>query len=156
MKLRSYRPSDRSSCLEIFESNIPKFFHISERKGFEEFLDNLPGPYFVIEDKTETIVGCGGYAINPSLATADLCWGMVLQTCHGTGLGRLLLVERLARIQSNLEIQLVCLNTCQHTVDFFRHMGFVIEQVIQNGYAPGLDRYEMRFTIQTQVTSHKT
>src|SRR5690606_14882619 len=75
LSARSYSPADRSTCLGIFDSNVPDSFSASERADFEAFLDSLPGPYFVVEDESGRAVACGGYAVNPGT------------TCHRPLLG---------------------------------------------------------------------
>ncbi|HYJ80835.1 MAG TPA: GNAT family N-acetyltransferase [Longimicrobiaceae bacterium] len=146
MRVRDYTPADRSACLAVFDSNVPEFFVPPEREGLGAFLDALPGPYLVVEDDAGVMVGCGGYAINAD-ATADLCWGMVVRELHGTGLGRLLLRARLDRIRADPAVAAVALNTSQHTRGFYERLGFVTEQVLPDGYAPGLDRCDMRLTL---------
>jgi ubiquinone/menaquinone biosynthesis C-methylase UbiE len=88
--LRNFAPADLSACLAIFDSNVPEFFVPAERAAFASFLAALPGPYLVVQQAGE-VVACGGYAVEPGTATADLCWGMVLPTDER------LLPERFAR-----------------------------------------------------------
>ncbi len=45
LEARNYQVSDKEFCLALFQSNVPKFFKTHETAEFEEFLDNLPGPY---------------------------------------------------------------------------------------------------------------
>lgn len=148
MRIREYTPADREGCLAIFDSNVPEFFVPAERADFTEFIDTLPGPYFVVEDETGALVGCAGYALEPGTTRADLCWGMVLRQRHGTGLGRLLLHERLARIRADARVDVVALDTSQHTRSFYEQVGFVTERVTPDGYAPGLDRWDMRLQLR--------
>jgi len=144
MRVHNYTPDDLTACLAIFDSNVPEFFIPAEREAFASFLAALPGPYLLIEDQAGTVVACGGYAVALGTATADLCWGMVTRTRHKSGLGRLLLLARLERIKADPAVQNVALNTSQHTRGFYEHMGFVVERVQTNRYAPGLDRCDMR------------
>jgi len=85
LSARSYSPADRSTCLGIFDSNVPDSFRDSERADFEAFLDSLPGPYFVVEDESGRAVACGGYAVNPGTTCADLCWGWSFATVSARG-----------------------------------------------------------------------
>lgn len=82
MRLRPYTPVDRDACLHLFDTNVGDFFVEEERAGFEEFLDGLPGPYFVGEEDGE-VVACGGYAVDED-GEADLCWAVRLQTIPAT------------------------------------------------------------------------
>jgi ribosomal protein S18 acetylase RimI-like enzyme len=148
MRVRDYTAADRPACLAVFDSNVPHFFVPPEREEFAAFLDDLPGPYLVVEDETGVIVGCGGYAVTPGTAVADLCWGMVDRARHGTGLGRVLLDARMERVRHDPAVDAVALNTSQHTRGFYERRGFVIERVEIDGYAPGLDRCDMRLVLR--------
>lgn len=147
MRVRPYAAADRSACLALFDGNVPEFFVPGERADFAAFLDALPGPYLVVEDDAGAIVGCGGYAVTPGTTTADLCWGMVARERHGTGLGQLLLEARLRRIHADRAVDAVALNTSQFTRGFYERVGFVTERVVPDGFAPGLDRCDMRLVL---------
>jgi GNAT superfamily N-acetyltransferase len=148
MRVREYTAADRDACLAVFDTNVPAYFITQEREAFAAFLDDLPGPYLVIEDESGTIVGCGGYAIVPETRTADMCWGMVARDRHGTGLGRLLLDARLDAVRADPRAEAVALNTSQHTRGFYERRGFVAERVTPDGFAPGLDRCDMRLSLR--------
>lgn len=151
MHVRDYTPADRDPCLAVFDSNIPTWFLPHEREEFATFLDTpLPGPYLVLVDEAGTVAGCGGYAMQPGTRDVVLCWGMVDRTRHGTGLGRLLLDERLARVRADRltsRIASVELHTSQHTRGFYERRGFVLERLTPDGYGPGLDRCDMRLVL---------
>ena len=147
MRVRPYTPADRAACLAVFDGNVPAYFVSEERRAFADFLDDLPGPYLVVEDEGGAVVGCGGYAVVPETRTADLCWGMVALHRHGTGLGRLLLDARLEAIRADPRAGAVALNTSQHTRGFYERRGFVTGRVVPDGYAPGLDRCDMRLVL---------
>jgi len=142
--LRDYRESDREACLAIFDTNVPKYFAASERQDFAAFLDDLPGPYFVIEDAS-AVVACGGFARYPSEPdVVALCWGMVAQDRHKKGLGQALLVERLRRLAKTYRGQDVVVYTSQHTAGFFARNGFETARVVRDHFAPGIDLHKMR------------
>ena len=150
MRVRDFRDDDVDGCLAVFDSNVPRFFTAPERPAFVAFLGALPGPYLVVEDDEERIVACGGLAIVPVTGRADLCWGMVRGDRHRSGLGRLLMEARLARALADPHVRVVALNTSQLTTGFYERFGFVTTEVIENGYAPGLDRCEMRLYLATR------
>ncbi|WP_369009964.1 GNAT family N-acetyltransferase [Paenibacillus dendritiformis] len=86
-------------------SNVPDYFAAVERKDFDAYLDDLKGPYFVMEEETGAIVACGGYAAEEEDPTiAVLCWGMVRRDLHRCGFGRQLLAERLRRIAAEPQL----------------------------------------------------
>jgi ribosomal protein S18 acetylase RimI-like enzyme len=150
---RPWRPGDRAACFALFDSNVPDFFHEDERAEFEAFLDDLPGPYVVLERAGE-IVACGGYALRvgdldgePSARAgriADLCWAMVRRDLHGLGLGRALTERRVTLALEDAAVEELALVTSQHTVGFYERLGFTTVSVEPDGFAPGLDRCTMR------------
>jgi len=147
--LREYVPADHLACLRVFDSNVPAFFSMDERALYAAFLSALPGPYFVLVDPAQTVVGCGGYAVGERSDVADLCWGMVSREHHGRGFGRALTEMRVQRMWREPGIKAVALNTTQHTVAFYERLGFRTRSVLPDGYAPGLDRCEMLMTRKT-------
>jgi len=149
MTIRPYEPTDRAACLALFESNVPQYFLLSERGEFEAFLDALPGPYFVLERMGE-LVGCGGYAVEEQEGRADLCWGMVQGDLHGQGLGRSLTARRIEAALAHPGVTEIVLRTSQLTTGFYESLGFAVTAVEPNGFGPGLDRCEMRFSTQTR------
>jgi len=150
MRVRNFMPGDLTACLAIFDSNVPEFFVPAERQEFASLLAALPGPYLVVENEAGTVLACGGFAVARGTATADLCWGMVLRRYHKSGLGRLLLLARLRHIRADAALQDVALNTSQHTRGFYERLGFVVERLQPNRYAPGLDRCDMRLHLPPQ------
>lgn len=144
---REYHATDLAAALAIFDSNIPDFFTAGERDAFEDFLLNLPGPYFVVEC-VDKVVACGGYALVPDEHRADLCWGMVDRRVHGQGIGRFLTELRLEAARRDPRVRRVILNTSQHTRAFYEKLGFVTESVTRDGFAPGLDRCDMLLQLE--------
>lgn len=140
---RPYHPVDEAACLEVFDSNVPKYFSTEEREEFETFL-KLPSCVYLVLEQSGQIVGCGGYYVHQESGQGDLCWGMVRRELHGTGLGKRLLLERLGRIVQDPQATSIRLDTSQHTCGFFAKFGFVTLAIILNGYGPDLDRYDMR------------
>ncbi|MFZ4658789.1 MAG: GNAT family N-acetyltransferase [Caldilineaceae bacterium] len=151
MKVRDYQTDDRESCLTLFDSNVPRFFAPHERAEFAEFLATSTDPYFVVLDDHGQIIGCGGYYLNRERATAGLTWGMVSNHLHRQGVGRLLLLDRLRRISQEPETTAVLINTSQHSYGFFAKIGFVVESIVENGFAPGLDEYKMSLPLSSET-----
>lgn len=142
-RVRPYASSDRDACLRVFDSNVPHFFRDEERPGFEDFLDDLPGPYFVLVDADGSVLGCGGYALREGSRVADLCWGIVRRERQGEGLGRALTELRVERALEDASVAELALETSQHTVGFYERMGFRTLSAEPDAFAPGLDRVRM-------------
>lgn len=126
----------------MFDSNVPDDFRVEERGEFAAFLDGLPGPYWVVEER-DRVVGCGGVAVEADGETASLCWGMVMRDRQGEGLGRWLLEERLAWAARERGVRRVAVHTSQRTRGFFERSGFRVVRVAPDGIAPGLDAVDM-------------
>ncbi len=147
--VRGMRPGDRRDCLRIFDSNVPDAFRPEERPDFERFLEDPPGPVWVVEGEGEEVVACGGVAVEPDdPGLASLCWGMVRRDLHGTGLGRLLLEARIRALEADDSIHALRLETIPDTVGFFRHLGFEVVREEPDGYGPGLPRVELRRSLR--------
>lgn len=145
---RTYGPEDIDGCLTLFDSNTPRFFDASERDSFVGFLQNqaLRWPYQVIT-LDGRIVGCGGHAVESDGVSVALCWGMVDNSLHGQGLGRILTEARIAAARATPGISRVILNTSQHTQGFYARFGFEAATVTPDGFAPGIDRWDMVLTL---------
>src|SRR4030095_12321937 len=135
MNIRSYSQSDRHACLEIFESNTPEFFIPTDSDGYATFLDNLPGPYFVLEQFGQ-IAACGGWALDTA-GVVDLTWGMVRREFQRRGLGRELLRFRLNAIRNDGRATLVRVRTARLVQEFFVREGFSVVDVVLNGLGRG-------------------
>jgi [ribosomal protein S18]-alanine N-acetyltransferase len=149
MTFREYQTRDKEACLELFRSNMPKYFAPHEEAEFASYLEN-PGYYFVLEEVG--ILGCGGYALVE--AQAFLTWGMVHNSQHGTGAGKRLLLERLNLLSQHSKAKEVLLDTSQHTFGFFEKLGFVTTKLTEDGYALGLNRYDMKLVLEGGSRQH--
>jgi GNAT superfamily N-acetyltransferase len=143
MVIEPYRPGHRRACLKLFDSNVPRFFRAEERGEFEAFLDSPPGPYLVGGIDGE-VIAAGGYAEDRTESgTWILCWGMVAAPFHQQGFGRTLLDARLQALSKLRGVREVRINTSQHTRGFFERFGFVVTEIEQDGFGPGLHRCAM-------------
>ena len=141
MKIRSYFLHDRHACLGILDGNTPEFFVPRDRDDFVNFLDQLPGPYYVVE-RAGAVVACGGWALDDEHIAA-LTWGMVRRDFHRQGIGRLLLHHRLNAIRDDGRARIVRIRTIQLVQGFFQREGFEVVEVVPNGFGEGLDRVTM-------------
>jgi len=143
--LRAFSNSDRDACLAVFDANVPDAFSESERDEFAGFLDDLPGPYLVMEDGAGAVIGCGGHAFEADGMTASLCWGMVRPERQGEGLGLKLLQARVEAAISDPRTRAIRLATTVPVSGFFERSGFTVVERTPDGFAPGLDSVEMRW-----------
>jgi len=142
---RPYRSEDFDACLSIFDGNVPEFFSPEERVEFVQFLydiDPAETPYLVLT-LNGSVVACGGLSINTDTGTASLSWGMVDQAYHRWGFGSRLTDERLNLARSSAEVAEIVLATSQHTHGFYERHGFRVVKITPDGFAAGLDRYDM-------------
>lgn len=139
---RNYAADDLNAVIEIFRSNIPKYFVPAEEPGLREFLSNHVENYYVLECGGE-VVAAGGIALNDD-DTVSLCWGMVHNDRLGTGLGKALTEYRIARSHEIFGEKPLVIVTSQHTEGFYRKYGFVTVEHTPDGFAPGIDIHKMR------------
>lgn len=139
---RPYKNTDRAACMVLFESNCPTYFAPEERVDYEAFLDALDCDYSVLT-LAEDIVGCGGFHVNRETGQGKLCWGMVDQSHHKSGLGKALLEFRLAGIKANPDATHVHIDTSQLSAPFYAKFGFKQTHKTKDGYGTGIDHIEM-------------
>jgi len=68
---------------------------------------------------------------------------MVHADFHKQNVGRFLLAERLKQIYTDEGEVLIKIDTSQHSKGFFEKFGFEATNLIENYYAPGIDRVDM-------------
>lgn len=145
--IRPYAEADREAALAIFDSNLPEYFGVGEREWFADSLDDLDGPAFLVTVDGEA-AAFGGYEVWDYYNKALLVWGMAARRHHKSGLGRLLLFERLLRIaRERPPTRYVTVDTSPLVSPFFRHCGFELTSVWAGGYRSGLDMHELRYDL---------
>lgn len=143
--LRKYTPADLNAVVEVFRSNIPKYFTPDEEPGLYDFLEKHSDDYYVIEAGGE-VVGAGGVAWNDlDRPTVSLCWGMVRRDHLGTGLGRKLTEFRITYARGKYGNVPLTIGTSQHTQGFYEKFGFRLTEYEKDGYGPGIDACKMRW-----------
>ena len=145
---RRYETKDRAAVLAIFDSNLPDYFGAGDREWLEETLDDPDGPAFVV-DVDGIPSAFGGYEIWEHYDKALLFWGMVARAHHGSGIGKLLLFERLLHVATSAEptTRYVTVDTSPQVSPFFQHCGFELTSVWPSGYRSGMDMHELRFDL---------
>ncbi|RMN80517.1 GNAT family acetyltransferase [Pseudomonas cannabina] len=143
--LRPYTLADRDRCLDIFDTNVPRYFDPAEREQFASFLMAPLGHYFVVERDGE-VVACGGYLVLSDPSVAELTWGMVSSDRHGSGLGRFLTEARLDVMRALPGVTRAYINTSQRVQGFYSHLGFAVILVEADGHGCGIDSVRMELT----------
>ncbi len=146
--VRPYVADDRAAVLAIFATNLPDYFAASDRTWLEETLDELDGPAFLV-----TVDGIpaafGGYELWDDYNKALLFWGMAARRYHRTGLGKLLLFERLLHVATFADppTRYVTVDTSPMVSPFFEHIGFELTSVWPQGYRSGGTMHELRYDL---------
>ena len=142
MRIEPYHQKYFESCMEIIQSNTPKYILPFEHLTFTDYLLRKNKTYFVFF-KENVLVACGGYGLNKTKTKAGLSWGLVHRRYHKQGYGSHSIKYRLHHIKSIYQDIEIHLGTSQHTYLFFEKFGFIIKQITKNGYGEGLDKYDM-------------
>lgn len=143
MKIINYTKIFREDCIEIFRSNLPKFFAIEELQLFENFLDDdTEENYFVVKIDGQ-VVGCGGFFLDTRDNMAGLSWGMVHADYHGRGIGKAFTQYRIDLLKKTYPTLPYKIETSQHTAEFYKKNGFRTVDVVPDGFGKGIDKYTM-------------
>ena len=142
MEIQSYSKEKFDPCVDIFVSNLDKYFAEYELDEFKTFLDYAAtsNTYYVVVDEG-AVTACGGYEKMGDVV--GLTWGMVKRNLHGRGYGKALTVYRLNAIKVEYPGTAILIDTSQHTKGFYERQGFRVEAIEKDGYKPGLDKYFM-------------
>lgn len=141
--IRPYTPEDKPQLIALLQLNVPQYFAASEVNDFIEYLDKYLEDYYVIELDGQ-VVGSGGINYFPEERQARISWDIVHPDWQGKGLGRQLMRFRINRIKENHDIDVIIVRTTQLVHSFYAKMGFELERVEPDFWAPGFDLYQMR------------
>ncbi len=142
MEFNEYTKSEFDDCIDLFMSNVDKYFDMSELDQYKAFLNEeaVGGNYFVVKEGGVS-VAAGGFVNHKGAIWLD--WGMVHRNQHGRGVGKKLLVFRLAKIREIYSFAKIKMYTSQYTVGFYEKYDFSVIGFAENGYAKDLHRYEL-------------
>lgn len=147
LALRAYADADREAVLAVFDANVPEYFGADERGWLEDSLDELDGPAFLIDLDGEA-VAFGGYEVWDYYDKALLVWGMAHPRVHGAGVGRWLLLARLAMIAREAPAtSWATVDTSPRVAPFFLRHGFETASVWRRGYRAGGTMHVLRFDL---------
>lgn len=74
---------------------------------------------------------------------ATMAWGMIHRDFHKQRGGQQLLEFCLDEITKDHPNHNISLGTSQYTFPFFEQFGFKVTQITPDGYAKGIDKYDM-------------
>lgn len=140
-ELIRYSKEYREDLIEIFKSNMPKYFDPSELAPFEGFLDEIQGDYFVCKVEGKTLAG-GGYA-RIGESEARICWLMVANELHGKGLGRFMMQQFYDLVIADGSFSRITLKTTQHTDKFYETLGYKTTLFEEDHWVKGMHLYFM-------------
>jgi ribosomal protein S18 acetylase RimI-like enzyme len=143
MKIRPYSPKDKSRCIQIFESNTPKYFAAHEYRLFVNWLNDYQFKEYYVVEQANKIIACGGVYLDERYNKASLSWGMVHAKYHGEGVGRKFTEFRIKKMMDKYDGHSYMMETSQHTKGFYEKLGFQTKKIIPNGFGEGLDKYYM-------------
>lgn len=135
--IRLYQPSDKPHLIELIRLNTPPYFDESEEALFSNYLDNEREDYFVLESNGK-ILGCGGLNYEKEKSEAVLSWGMIHPAHHSQGLGTQLTQHRINHLKTLKKTGKIVVRTSQHTMVFYKKMGFTLLEVKENYWADGI------------------
>ena len=141
--IRPYSPKDKNALISLIRLNTPQYFDASEEAGFISYLDNEIETYFVFEQEGK-ILGCGGINYELKSNTGYISWDIIHPRFQGKGIGKKLLLHRIAEIKKSPSIKIIVVRTSQHTANFYAKGGFKLDFVTKNYWAKGFDLYQMK------------
>src|SRR5579884_897197 len=147
MIFRRYTPADRTTCIAILDSNMPRYFSQQDRIEFLAFLEAPVGTYNIQEREEGQIIGCGGIATRDEEQTGILTWGMIQRDYHKQGWGRQLAFLRLRQLSEYPTLKKIALNTSQESAGFFEKLGFHATEFLPNFYCEGLHCVKMELQV---------
>lgn len=146
--IRKYQTKDAASVLNLLTENTPEYFDTSEEKDFENYLKNEVEDYFVYE-QNEKIIGAAGINYFPEEKIARLSWDIIAPSCHGKGIGKLLVEYRINLLINNPNIDSIVVRTSQMANQFYKKMGFEIEMIEKDFWAKNFDLYQMKMNVKS-------
>ncbi|WP_242185852.1 GNAT family N-acetyltransferase [Sphingomonas sp. CARO-RG-8B-R24-01] len=157
IEVRDYTETDRSAVLAIFDTNLPEYFGAGDRDWLQETLDEPDGPALIVTVDGEA-AAFGGYEVWDHYNKALLYWGMAARRYHRSGLGRLLVFERLIHVIRHADpaTRYVTVDTSPLVAPFFERCGFEPTAVWPEGYRSGMTMHELRFDLAQATLSDLT
>ncbi len=139
--IRPYKADDYHQIIQLFEFNTPEYFAAEEKDDLEKYLVQFSDHFFVFEEEKQ-IIGAGGYNIIEN--QGRLSWYFIHPHHRGKGIGKSIAQHSLDCLQKEEGIDHIIVRTSQHAWQFFEKMGFQLEKMEKDFWAPGFDLYQMQ------------
>ena len=146
MSIRHYNENDLSAVLQLLRKNTPEYFALDEEAHYIEYL-RLDSDHYYVMEIDGVVVGCGGINYFPNEQVARISWDIVHPDHQGKGIGKQLILFRIARIKKNPEIKIIRVRTSQVVYKFYEKMGFVLEKVVDDFWSEGFHLYQMNIIV---------
>lgn len=144
--IRNYQAEDITAILGVFDELCPEYFAPKEQHDFIEYLTNKREAYFVIqENRTQKIVGAGGYNLLENHTLARLSWDLIALNYQGFGLGTLLTNFRISEIRLQPNVSTIAVRTSPKAYQYYAACGFSLQEIHSDYWAKGFDLYYMVF-----------
>jgi len=140
LEFRPYLPSDKITCLRIFDANCPEFFLPSERSDYLEFLNSEPSQYELCVSE-EDVVGAFGL-FDRDTQGKNLNWILLEPQSQGLGIGSAIMA-RVSTLAHTANIKTVYIAASHKSAPFFTKFGALATETIENGWGPGMHRINM-------------
>lgn len=148
--IRPYTPADKPKLIALLRLNTPTYFAEAEESDFAAYLDSFTEDYFVTEEEGK-LIGAGGINYFPEDGQARISWDVIHPDLQGKGIGTQLMQHRLKVIKNKPGIYLIVVRTTQLVYKFYEKMGFELEKVEKDFWAPGFDLYQMRLPLKERT-----
>lgn len=141
---RSYLPSDRNTCLDLFDANCPEYFAPDERPDYASFLDANPDGYQLCCSKGR-VVGAFGLT-EVSTRVRSLNWILLSPLSQGMGIGTTIM-DRIVSQARRSAVIVVRIAASHKSAPFFARFGATEVARTDDGWGPGLHRVDMELTV---------
>ena len=144
LRFRSYLPTDKEACLELFDANCPEFFSPNERTDYENFLEANPDSYELCFGDGP-VVGAFGL-IGDGAHDRSLNWILLNPSSQGLGIGATIM-ERVVLDALESGVRVVNIAASHKSAPFFAKFGANEVTVTDNGWGPGMHRVDMELRL---------
>lgn len=145
--IRPYTPADQEALLQILRLNTPDYFAPEEEADFVLYLQERREDYFVVEEAGQ-VVASGGLNYFDGYTWARISWDLVHPAFQGKGIGRSLTVFRLNEVRKKSSVRFIQVRTSQLVYPFYQKLGFELEKVEKDFWAPGIDLWQLHMELR--------